>query len=139
MEELLTRVWEDLSARLSGPMQFRLLLQPGMAVLFAIRAGLNDAREKRPAYLWSIFSNPLDRKESLAEGWKAVGKIFVVAILMDAVYQLMTLRWFYPGEALIVAIVLAIVPYLLIRGPVNRLARLIQRSASLPPVIRKEK
>jgi hypothetical protein len=37
-------------------------------------------------------------------------------------YQFIVLRWFYPGEALITAFVLAFVLCLLIRGPVNRIA-----------------
>jgi hypothetical protein len=52
-----------------------------------------------------------------------VGKVFVLAILIDAVYQFIVLRTFYPGEAVIVAAILAFIPYLLIRGPANRLAR----------------
>ena len=39
------------------------------------------------------------------------------------IYQFIEQRWVYPGEAVLVAIILAIVPYLLIRGPVNRIAR----------------
>jgi hypothetical protein len=35
-------------------------------------------------------------------------------------------RWVHPGEVLIVAFLLACVPYLLIRGPVARLARRVQ-------------
>jgi len=34
----------------------------------------------------------------------------------------MVFRWIYPLEVLLVAFLLACVPYLLIRGPVNRLA-----------------
>ena len=133
MEELLTRVWENLINRASGPMKFRLLLQPAMATIFAIRAGLKDARESRPAYFWTIFTDPVQRRELLREGWKAVGKVFVIAMIMDAVYQFIALRWFYPGEALIVATLLAIIPYLLIRGPLNRLARRWKSPTSPPP------
>jgi hypothetical protein len=35
-----------------------------------------------------------------------VGKVFVIAL--DAVYQYITVRWFYPAEALVVAIALAL-------------------------------
>jgi len=42
---------------------------------------------------------------------------------MDAAYQFVVRRAVFPGEAVIVAIVLVYVPYLLIRGPVARLAR----------------
>ena len=126
MEEFFTRVGQDLLARLSGPLQFRLLLQPAMAALFAARAGIHDAQEKRPAYFWSIFTNSTQRKQLLKEGWKAIGKVFTIALIVDAVYQFIVLRWFYPGEALIVAIVLAVIPYLLVRGPLSRVLRLIR-------------
>ena len=96
-----------------------------MAVFFAVRAGLHDAAEKRPAYFWSLFTDKAQRKGLLKEGWKAIGKVFVIAMLVDSIYQYIVLRWFYPGEALIVAISLSMVPYLLTRGPVNRLARLV--------------
>ena len=123
MDELLTRIWENLTARLDGPMKFRFLLQPTMAAIFAIKAGLKDARESRPPYFWTIFTDGAQRKELLREGWKAVSKVFIVAVVIDVVYQYLVFRWFYPGEALIVAFVLAFVPYLLLRGPVNRIAR----------------
>ena len=37
-------------------------------------------------------------------------------MIMDAIYQARMLRRFYPDEAVIVALLLAFVPYLLIRG-----------------------
>lgn len=123
MDELLTRVFEDLVGRVGGPLKFRLLLQPAMAVFFAIRDGRKDARESRVPYFWAIFTQPLHRKELLREGWKAVGKVFVIATVIDLIYQVITLRWIYPGEALLVAFILAGIPYLLIRGPVNRFGR----------------
>jgi hypothetical protein len=123
MEEMLARFWGDLMARVGGPMTFRIVLQPIMAAIFAVRGGLKDAREGRPAYFWAIFTDPAQRREMLRDGWKSVGRVFIFAIVMDGIYQFIVLRWFYPLEALIVAIVLAICPYLLIRGPVNRIAR----------------
>lgn len=109
--------------RVGGPMTFRLIIQPLAAAILAIRAGLKDAREGHRAYLWGIFTDPVNRRELLREGWKDVAKVFVAAIVIDFVYQIVVLRWFYPGEALIVAAILALLPYVLIRGPVNRIAR----------------
>jgi len=129
LEELLTRVWENLIGRVGGPLTFRLILQPSVAAIFAILAGLKDAREGRPAYFWTILVNPANRRALLREGWRAVTKVFVLAVAIDAVYQFIVFRWFYPGEALIVAFLLALVPYLLIRGPVNRIARHWSRGA----------
>ena len=39
------------------------------------------------------------------------------------VYQIIVARFVYPGEVVIVALLLAIVPYLLVRGLVTRIAR----------------
>ena len=121
MEDILTRIFENLAGRVTGPMKFRLVLQPLMATIFAIKAGMNDAREGQPAYFWALFTSPGHRREMLRSGWKSVGKVFVLALVLDAVYQYIELSWFYPAEALVVALILAIIPYLAIRGPVNRL------------------
>jgi hypothetical protein len=123
LEELLARVLGNLHDRVGGPMSFRLILQPAMAAFFAIRAGLDDARTGRPPYLWAMVADSAHRRDLVREGWKATARVFVLAVVIDAIYQFVQLRWFYPTEALIVAIVLALVPYLLIRGPVGRIAR----------------
>ena len=46
---------------------------------------------------------------------------------MDAIYQFLVLRWFYLVEALVTAFVVAVLPYLLIRGPAARIARRLHR------------
>jgi hypothetical protein len=125
--EFFDRVWEMLIGRTDGPLTFRLLVQPAVATIFAIRAGLKDARENRSPYLWSIFVNPAHRSELVRQGWKDVSTLFVVAILLDVIYELIMFRWVYPLQALLVATVLAIVPYLLVRGPFTRVLRRLQR------------
>ena len=132
MEELFTRMWNDLIGRIGGPMSFRLLLQPAMAMIFAIRDGLKDAREGRPAYFYSLFTEPEIRRSRLREAFKAVARVFTLAIIMDLIYQVIVLRWFYPMQALIVAFVLAFLPYILLRGPVNRIARFLKRPPEAP-------
>jgi len=122
MDDVLARVWDNLGGRIGGPLTFRLILQPLMAVVLAVRAGLADARAGRPAYFWTILTSPAARRDLLREGWKAVARVFVLAVVVDAVYQLIVFRWVYPGELLILAFLLACVPYLLVRGPANRIA-----------------
>jgi hypothetical protein len=129
MKDMLLRACMNLLDRVGGPMTFRIILQPAMATLLAVRAGLKDAREGRPAYFWTVLTDPLQRAELLHEGWKAVGRVFLLAVIMDTIYQLIVSRWIYPFELLMVAILLAVVPYLLIRGPVNRIARRFQRNS----------
>ena len=101
-----------------------------MATAFAVRDGLKDAREQEHPYFWGIFKYSDQRSNMLRDGWKSVGKVFILAIIIDLVEQLYFFRSFYPGEALLVALVLAFIPYLLIRGPVNRIAQGKQRRAA---------
>ena len=42
---------------------------------------------------------------------------------MDVIYQFLVFKTFYPAQALLIALLLAFVPYLLIRGPATRIAR----------------
>jgi hypothetical protein len=122
MDPMITRIAHNMVERVTGPMKFRLLLQPAMATFFAIRGGLQDAKECKPPYFWGLFTDKGERESMLKNGWHSVGKVFILAIVLDVVYQLIEHRWtVYPGEAVLVAIILAIVPYLLIRGPVNRI------------------
>ena len=123
MEEILTRFMENIVGRVHGPMNFRMLLQPFMAVLFAYRDGRQDARDGKAAFGWALATDPSHRRDLLQSGWKSVGKIFIIALALDAVYQYITVKFFYPGEALFVAVALALVPYLLLRGPINRVLR----------------
>jgi hypothetical protein len=117
----------NLMDRVGGPMTFRIILQPTMAALLAVRAGIKDAREGQPPYFWTILTDTSQRANLLRQGWKAVGRVFILAVIMDVIYQLIVFGWIHPLELLIVAIALAVVPYLLIRGPVNRLARYFRR------------
>src|SRR5258707_826621 len=129
MDEMWMRIASDLAARVSGPMKFRLVLQPVMAAIFAIRAGLADARAGKPPYFWTLVTDPAQRAYMIKDGWKSVGKVFVLALVLDVVYQIIVSRFVYPGEAIIVAFVLAIVPYLILRGLVTRVARTKSRLA----------
>jgi hypothetical protein len=123
MVHIWDRVGTQLLARVSGPMKFRLVLQPCMAAFFAIRSGLADAKTGRSPYFWTMVSDPHERAELLKDGWKSVGKVFILAIVLDVIYQIIELRFVYVGEAIIVAFILAILPYLILRGLVTRIAR----------------
>jgi hypothetical protein len=126
MDQMWTRVGHNLLGRVTGPMKFRLVLQPAMATFFAIRSGLADAKSGSRPYFWSLLSTPGDRMALVKSGWKSVGKVFLLAIVLDVVYQIIELRFVYVGEAIIVAFVLAILPYLILRGLVTRVARRIE-------------
>lgn len=63
MEEFLTRVWEMLIGRTTGPLTLRLNLQPTVATILAIRAGLRDTRQGRIPYFRSIVLHPAHRHD----------------------------------------------------------------------------
>jgi hypothetical protein len=123
MNDIWMRFVDNMLDRVSGPMKFRLVLQPIMAMFFAARAGIKDAKVGNPPYFWSLITDPSSRSLMLKDGWKDVGRVFLLALAMDVVYQIIVSRFVYPGEAITVAFVLAIMPYLLLRGLVTRIAR----------------
>ena len=104
-------------------MAFRFILQPVMAAIVALRDGVEDAKAGRTAYFWTQLTNPVERGGRLREGLIATARIILLGLGMDVIYQLIVLKTFYPGEAVIVAVALAFFPYLLLRGPIARIAR----------------
>ncbi len=116
-------VWQEIAARPTGPMAFRFYLQPAMATIFAVRDGIKDAKAGRPPFFWALFNRPEQRSELLRSGWRSEGKVFLLALALDVIYQLTVLKHFRPFEGLFVAVVLAIVPYVLLRGIIGRLSR----------------
>jgi hypothetical protein len=133
MRDMLLRALLNVTDRVGGPMTFRIILQPLMASLLAFRAGWKDAQTGRPPYFWTILTDPSQRADLLREGWKSVARVFVLAIVMDVIYQLIVLQWVYPLELILVAILLAVVPYLLIRGPVNRIVSRLRSKREVTP------
>jgi hypothetical protein len=130
--EILNHRGEHLLGRVSGPLNFRLVVMPLVVTILAIRAHLRDVREGRPTVLWAFIKDPIKRRRLLRSGLKDFGKVFIVACVLDTTYQILVLGSFYPGEVLVVAVVCAIVPYFLIRGPVTRIARLLYRKWAGP-------
>jgi hypothetical protein len=117
------RIWRDISDRPGGPMTFRFFLQPTMALIAALHDGINDARLGRSPYFWTLVHGAEERAGRLREGLLSTARIVLLGLGMDAVYQYQVLKTFYPGEAVLMALLLAVIPYFLLRGPIARLAR----------------
>ena len=88
MHDIWMRFMENLSHRVGGTMRFRFILQPTMALIFATIDGLKDAKSGKAPYFWSLFTEPQHRIERLKHGWKSVGKVFVLAIVLDVIFQI---------------------------------------------------
>lgn len=117
------RLWRDVVDRSHGPMTFRFFLQPTMAAIAASVDGIADARAGRRPYLHTILHDPDKRGGRLQEGLNSIARIILLGFAMDAIYQWRVLGTFYPGEAVVITLILAVIPYLILRGPVARAAR----------------
>ena len=129
---ILERTVEELLGRASGPLHFRLVFQPIVAIFFATRAGLADARFNRPMFFWTVLTNPAERRLLLQSGWKDIGKVFIVAVVLDCIYQFIELPAIRPLQTLLVAVFLTVIPYVLIRGPIARMMRRLRYKRNSP-------
>jgi hypothetical protein len=127
MDAIIPRVIDNLFGRIDGPMAIRLAIQPVMAMAFALRDGVRDAKQQRAPYGLSLYLEPEQRGHRLRDGWRSIRTVFCVALVIDVVYQLLQLEWVYIGEALIVAQIVALVPYVIVRDMANRVARMLER------------
>lgn len=71
----------------------------------------------------TMLRNPKERVGLLSDGVNATSRIIALGLVMDVVYQGIVFKTFYPDEALAIAIVLAFLPYVIIRGLVARISR----------------
>ena len=122
MNDLLQNIADMLIGRTTGPLTLRLILQPTVATILAIRAGLADSRAGSNPYFWSLLFQPSLRPDLLRSGWKDVRKVFILDVILDVIYEIIVFHWVYPVQALLVAAILALVPYVLIRGLTARIA-----------------
>jgi len=121
--EVRGRLWQNLFERPGGPMVFRFFLQPAMAAIAAWRDGVNDARSGRTPFFAGALADPAQRTVRLNEALVATARIILLGLMMDGIYQAIEFKTFHPAEAVIIALALAFVPYLLLRGLIARAAR----------------
>ena len=72
--------------------------------------------------------DPVERRRLFRSALKDIGKVFIVAVVLDTTYQLWFYVAFHVGQLLIVAVVCAVVPYVLVRGPITRLLRRLHQN-----------
>jgi hypothetical protein len=58
----------------------------------------------------------------------------LLGICMDVIYQFKVLKTFYPAEAVVIALLLAVLPYFVLRWIIEHVARwwLARRTSSSP-------
>jgi hypothetical protein len=120
--EVQQRFWSNIFERAGGPMTFRFVLQPAMAFLAALHDGINDARHGHKAFFWSVHGDPTVKAGRLREGLTSVARVILLGISMDVIYQFKELDQFYPAEAVMMALLLAVIPYFIFRWIVEQVA-----------------
>ena len=121
--EVHQRFWDDIRGRWDGPMTFRYYLQPTMAAIAALHDGIRDARLGHRSFFWTALWDHTQRAGRLRQGLHSVSRIVLLGISMDVIYQHKALHRFYPVEAVMIAILLAVLPYFVFRWIVERVAR----------------
>jgi hypothetical protein len=109
-------------------LHFRLLITPIVVTILAVRAGIRDAREGRQTFVWAFLAKPNERRQLVHSALKDVGRVFLVAVVLDTAYQVFVLHALYIVQLLIVAGGCAVVPYVLIRGLVTLLTRALHQN-----------
>ncbi|MEA3409067.1 MAG: hypothetical protein U9Q95_01830 [Candidatus Eisenbacteria bacterium] len=125
-------LFEYLQEATSGRGSLRFIIQPITATLLGIRAGRHDGRTGAPPYFTLLLGNREGRRAALAGGAKHLSKVFVVAVVFDAILQFAAYGSVRPGWAIAVGLLLAAVPYTLARGLTNRVMRLKRRAGASP-------
>lgn len=120
--ETLSRVWQNLVDRPGGPMLFRFFLQPTMAIIAGVLGGMKDARLGRTPFMQTVLTRPAERADRVNEAVVDTSRIMLLGLVMDTIYQYIEFDTFHPGEAVILTLFLAFLPYVLLRGLVARVA-----------------
>jgi hypothetical protein len=112
-DELIVRV-------LYGPMHFRFILQPMMAITLGIRDGRQDARAGLPPFIWALLSDSTDRKGRLTRALWRLRVPVAIATGLDAVVQFVMFQHVRPLVAVALGSLLMGFPYSAARGLSNR-------------------
>jgi len=118
-----TPLIDGIAARLTGPMNFRFILQPVVAILLGIRDGRTDAKTGTPPFLFLLFTDPKDRGKNLVQALKGLIVPIALGTVLDGVAQFLIFRD-VPGRgmivrplpALIVGTTVIALPYVLARS-----------------------
>ncbi len=128
MEDFINNFLNNVGIRHEGPMSFRLYLQPAMSLIYAVIAGLKDAKAGKPPFVIDgLILGKTDRKQALKDLWKGVGKVFILAVIMEIIFEIIVYKTIHPLEVIRVSFFLAILPYLIFRGLVERIVLLFMR------------
>ncbi|HVG64293.1 MAG TPA: hypothetical protein VNA24_37375 [Hyalangium sp.] len=113
--------WEGLVRDLSGKGQFRLILQPAMALFLGLRLGIADAKEGKAPFLFRLFTTRHERWGLFKQSLSDAAMPLILALVMDGILQYLTLHHIRPLQAVVVGAFLVWLPFVMTRGLTNRI------------------
>jgi hypothetical protein len=121
--EVHERFWSDVFGRMHGPMTLRFYSQPTLAFVAALKDGVKDARLGHKAFFWTALWDPTQPRGRLRQGLMSTSQMALIGFAMDVVYQFKVFDRFYPVEAVMMVLLLAVIPYFVLRWIVEQVAR----------------
>jgi len=128
---LLSQLVDRIVARVVGPMHFRFILQPVMAVFLGVRDGRRDARAGAPPFLYNILFVAGERTAYLESAVRGLTVPALVGIVADAAAQFLLFGSVRPSTAFLVGVGVLAVPYAVARELTNRFSRWKRRAKVL--------
>jgi predicted ABC-type sugar transport system permease subunit len=119
--DVLERFLNQMAARLTGPLNFRFILQLVVAILLGIRDGKLDAKAGQPPFILDVLLHSEVRGARLRRAVASATKAVIVGIIIDALVQYLMFKAIYPVQAILVGTLVIAVPYAAARGLTNRL------------------
>ncbi|HTL34184.1 MAG TPA: hypothetical protein VL326_13735 [Kofleriaceae bacterium] len=115
--------WEGLRDVATGRGQFRLVLQPLVAILLGVRFGISDAKAGNEPFVSRVLVTSGHRAALLKQALNNILIPFTVAVVLDGVLQYLTLGRVRISAAIVMGLLLIAAPFLISRSFANRLYR----------------
>ena len=115
--------WEGIVDVASGRGQFRLILQPLIAIGFGIKLGMADAKSGKDPFLWRLAAKSKDRMKLVKQALKSVIMPFTIAVVVDGILQYLSYGYVRPLAALVMGALLVFIPFVISRSLTNRVCR----------------
>ena len=118
--------FESIARDLSGPgmfggkFQFRLVLQPLIAIFLGLRIGIRDAKAGDRPFFMALAHGDRGRASLIKHAARDAIIPFTVAVIIDSILQQLINHRIRPLASLIVGGLLVFLPFLIVRALTNR-------------------
>jgi hypothetical protein len=114
-------IFDNIAARITGPLSLRFIIQPIIAIILAVRDGRIDAKAGTPPFVYDLVFDPSHRSERLLNALHAILIPVIIGTVADGIAQYMIFQHVRPIPAILVGALVIGIPYALVRGLINRI------------------